>query len=234
MKALFVFAHPDDESMATGGTIAKFVQEGVSVKLITETKGEAGLRGNPPLCSSEELGKVREEELRNAGKILGIQEIYFFDYIDATLHKVPLSELTEKILTLLKKERPDVVFTFDEEGGTRHPDHIQIGKAATKAFLEYLKTAEKQVRLYYKVNPRSFLKKLEKEGVLFFTFAKVKGSKDVDISTIIDISSVLDIKIQAVKCHKTQQKDWENFLKWSHHKEYNNEYFRLAFENAVF
>lgn len=233
MKALFVYAHPDDESMATGGTIAKLVKDGVTVKLITATRGEVGLRGEPPLCSTEELGKVREEELKNAGKILGIEHIYFFDYIDGTLHTVSLSELTKKILVLLEKEQPDIVFTFDKEGGTKHPDHIQIAKATTQSFARYAKKAKKTIRLYHKVNPRSFLQKLEKDGVLFYTFAKVKGSEESDISTSIDISDVLDIKIKAIKCHKTQRKDWENFLKWSHYKEYSYEYFRLVFENSI-
>lgn len=234
MKALFVYAHPDDESMATGGTISQLVKKGVTVKLVTATRGEAGALGEPPIATKETIGKVRENELRNAAKILGISQIYFLDYIDGTLGTVDLTKLTRQVLSILKEEKPDLVFTFDKEGGTKHKDHMQVGKATTKAFKEYAKSAHKKIRLYHRVNPSSYIKKMENDGNLFFTFAKVHGTPESLITTKIDISNVLDVKIKAIKCHKTQHKDWERFLRRSDHEEYNYEYFRLAFENSIF
>ena len=87
MKALFIFAHPDDETLSSGGTIAKLFKKEVDVKLITLTKGESGECGTPPFCQQDEVGKTRENELRQAAKILGISKIYFLGYKDGFLIK---------------------------------------------------------------------------------------------------------------------------------------------------
>lgn len=233
MKAIFVFAHPDDETFATGGTIIKLVESGVEVKLITATRGEAGQFGDLKIKTKEELGKLREKELKNAAKILGISKIYFLDYIDGTLDRIPLKSINKKILPILKDEKPDIVITFYKEGGSKHPDHIKIHKAATLAFKSYLKTAKKHARLYYVVSLRKFIKKLEKANLMHYTFGKVKGVPFTKVTTKVDISDTFDTKIKALKCHQTQKKDWERFIKRVDFKEIKSEYFSLVLENGL-
>lgn len=229
MKIIFVFAHPDDESISSGGTIALLAKKG-DVKLITATRGENGQTGG--LCAQEELGKVREKELKKAAKVLGISQIYFLYFTDGALSKLPKNVISDKILSLFKKEMPDVVVTFNEEGGSRHPDHIQINKSTTEAFFEYLKVTKRHVRLYYNAMPRSFVEKLRDEGMDYRVYGKIKGTPDSQITSIIDISETIETKIKALKSHKTQKKDWERFLKRMKHKEFKNEFFRLARENS--
>lgn len=233
MKVVFVFAHPDDESFSSGGTIAKLVQGGVTVKLITATRGEAGSVGNPPLCQLKELGKVREKELRTAAKILGIVEIYFLDFIDGTLKKIPLAKITKKILAILEKEKPDAVITFNIDGGSRHPDHIRISQAATQAFKKYQITAQKHVRLYHTAMPQSLIKKYQKLGFEYRAFGKIPGTPDEEITTAININKTFKTKIKAVMSHQTQHQDWERFLKRSQKLNLKTEYFQLIRENSI-
>lgn len=230
MKVLCVVAHPDDETFFAGGTIAKLVKNGHVVKLVTATKGEMGELGNPPLCTQEELGHVREIELRNAAKILGISQIFFLDYIDATLDKIPLSELSEKIENIILGEQPDIVITFNKEGGSRHPDHMQINKAVTQAFAEYAKKTNKHVRLYYSDIPKSLLAKLEQLGTLYTSFGKIEGTDEEEITTVVDITETTEIKLKAFQCHKTQEKDWKNYIKRKNLPEFTQEFFTLAQE----
>lgn len=233
MKVIFIFAHPDDETFSSGGTIALLTKRGVEVKLITATRGEKGQLGDPPICEGEELGKVREKELRKAAKVLGISRIYFLHFIDGSLSRLPKNQISNKILKVFIKENPDIVITFNEEGGSLHPDHIQISESATDAFKKYLKIAKKHVRLYYSAMPRSFVEKLRSEGLDYRVFGKIKGTSDSEITTVIDISDTIDIKVKALKCHKTQKKDWERFIKRLKHKETRNEFFSLIKENNL-
>lgn len=231
MKFLFVFAHPDDETFSSGGTIAQLTQAGNAVVLICATRGEEGELGDPPVCSREELGIVREEELRNAAKILGISNIHFFEYKDATLSKISQTELQSKLLPLYLKEKPDIVITFDKNGGSNHPDHIAISRAATEVFGVYMQKVTKKIRLYHTATPTSYLKKYEGTDLEYKSFGKIIGVKDEDITTIIDISKTYKVKQKAAECHKTQQKDWKRFLKRAEIADLKKEFFTLILEN---
>ena len=229
---MFVFAHPDDETFSSGGTIAKLVNKH-KVKLITATKGEAGEPGNPPITTREKIGEVREQELRRAAKILGISEIFFLGFIDGKLRYVRNKKLEGKIISIFKKEKPDVIITFDKTGGSNHPDHKAIGRAATNAFFEYKNLINKNVKLYHTAMARSFVKEFEKQGLGYNAFGKVKGVIDKDISTIVDIEKTLDIKIKALKEHKTQHQDWEKFIKRVEKSNLKQEFFKLIHENGI-
>lgn len=233
MKAIFILAHPDDECFLGGGIIAKLTKSGSIVKIITATKGEEGQVGTPPACTKEKLGECRELELKNAAKVLGISQIYFLGYRDGTLAKITKNEIADKILKILEKEKPDMVFTFNEEGASKHPDHIQIHKTATLAFLSYCDKAKKHVKLYYGAMPRSLIKKLNKEGIMYSAYGKIEGTEDSKITTVIDISDTANLKVKALMCHKTQNKDWERFLKRKNLKEFKKEYFKLIKENNI-
>lgn len=233
MKVMFVYAHPDDESFGSGGTIAKLAKKGIIIKLITATRGEAGQFGDLPIKTQKELAKVREQELKSAAKILGISQIYFLDYIDGTLEKIPLKELAKKVFSILEDEKPDVVITFSKEGGSKHPDHVKMHKVTTVAFKKYMQTVKKHIRLYYGVSLSKFIKKLERENLMHFTFGRVRGVPFSKVTTSINISDSLETKIKALKCHLTQKKDWERFIKRLDFKEIKHEYFILGLENEI-
>ncbi len=233
MKTLLIFAHPDDETFSSGGTIAKLTSKGNVVNLITATKGEAGQVGDPPVTDRKHIAKVREQELRNAAKILGISKIHFLGLIDGTLHKVKTEAIVKKVLPILKQEKPDVIITFDSTGASNHPDHIAMSKAATIAFNRYAVSVKKHIRLYHTAIPLSNLKKLEKTGMSYNAFGKMKGVSDELITTKSDISKQFRKKVKALKQHRTQHKDWERFLKREFAVDLNKEYFTLISENEI-
>src|ERR1044072_4487637 len=130
---MFVLAHPDDETFGPGGTIAKYARAGARISVIVATSGQAGRRAG--LASTpEELGRVREDEARTAARFLGVSTIHFFGYMDGKLDQADETEVEEKIVRLIREEKPDVVVTFGPEGaGNEHRDHQRISRLATAA-----------------------------------------------------------------------------------------------------
>ena len=125
---VLLLAHPDDESFFAAGTIAKCVAEGVQVGLLCATRGERGSTSD--LCSIDELPAVREAELREAARILGIHEIDLLPYEDQQLASAPMEEMRRAVVRTLRRLRPEVVFTFDPDGSNQHTDHIAISRFA--------------------------------------------------------------------------------------------------------
>ena len=232
MKYLFVFAHPDDESFSSGGTIAKLIKRGEKVILITATKGEKGQLGDPPITTKKNLGATREKELRNAAKILGIGDISLLDFVDGTLVR-NIESLKKKIFKIFTEECPDVVVTFDKRGGSNHPDHKAISKATTKALEKYMVYSKRRVCMYHTAVPRSYLKRYEKAGVEYKAFGEMKGTPDEDITTIVDIRETYAIKLRALKEYKTQKKDTDRFLKRTSFVNLKKEFFELICENSI-
>lgn len=142
-----VFAHPDDESFGTGGTLARYgTDPDVRVVLVCATRGEAGEISDPRLAAPEQLGAVREGELRCACQVLGVDALHFLDYRDSGMvgspenlepHALAMADFDQavgKIVGHIRHERPDVVITFDETGGYGHPDHIAVHHHTKAAF----------------------------------------------------------------------------------------------------
>ena len=136
LRLMSILAHPDDESLGFGGTLAKYSAGDVETYLITATRGEIGWQGaaeeNPGM---ERLGKIREAELLAAAKVLGIKEVHLLDYVDGELDQVDPAAIIAKITNLLREIRPQVVITFGPEGAYGHPDHIAISQFSAAAIL---------------------------------------------------------------------------------------------------
>src|SRR6202162_357114 len=131
-----VLAHPDDESLGTGGVLAKWAAEGVATYLVTATRGERGRFGDSKESPGPEIvGKAREAELLAAAKELGLREVRFLDYPDGALDRVDPAEAIEKIAGHLRRVRPQVVITFGPDGAYGHPDHIAISQLTTAAIV---------------------------------------------------------------------------------------------------
>ena len=141
---LGIFAHPDDESMGTGATLAKYATMGHRVAFVTATDGGAGRMHEvrPQDEAGRELLKsTRRAETLRAAEILGIESLGFWGWDDGGLAKRNILELEEKIAALIRRERPDVVITVHGSGISYHPDHRIMTMATTSAFLgsaEYL------------------------------------------------------------------------------------------------
>lgn len=130
-----VFSHPDDETFATGGTIARYAAARARITLFTATDGDAGKSSGIPVASRAELGALRRNELYVAARQLGIRELECAGHPDGALEQVPPELLVGQIVAFLRRERPLVVLTFGPEGApTGHRDHKAISRAATAAF----------------------------------------------------------------------------------------------------
>jgi LmbE family N-acetylglucosaminyl deacetylase len=135
-RLLAVLAHPDDESLGFGGTLAKYAAEGVEIHLVTATRGERGRFG--PLGKSgdpEEVGCVRESELRAAAQVLGIREVSVLGYPDGGVDRVDARVAVREIAGHIRRIRPHVAASFGPEGGYGHPDHIAISQFVTAAIV---------------------------------------------------------------------------------------------------
>ena len=128
---LFVFAHPDDESHWSSGIALRCHDEGVRTVLVTATRGGRGTTGG--LCSVEELPGVREQELREAARILKFDELELLPYLDKELPGIPHEEIRRTLVGTIRRVRPQVVVTFDPNGMTLHPDHLAICRFTSDA-----------------------------------------------------------------------------------------------------
>jgi LmbE family N-acetylglucosaminyl deacetylase len=131
---LCIGAHPDDESLGNGGTLARYHDEGVEIHLVTATRGERGWFGpEEEYPGPEALGRIREAELMAAAQVLGISTVSFLDYIDGELDQAPHDEAVDRLVSHIRRVRPHVALTFGPDGSYGHPDHIAISQLATAA-----------------------------------------------------------------------------------------------------
>ena len=145
LALLGVYAHPDDEQGMTGA-LAKASKEGIRTGLVCATKGELGEIAYPELATPENLGEVREGEMRAAADVAKVQHLWFLDYLDSGMIGTPGNddprsfyrsneeEALGKLVKIVREFKPTVMVTFDETGGYGHPDHITIHRLTTLAF----------------------------------------------------------------------------------------------------
>ena len=222
LKLMCIIAHPDDESLAMGGTLAKYAREGVETSLVVATRGERGWRGPREEHPGETaLGTMRERELREASEILGISHLAFLDYLDGDLDQAKDTEVVAKIVTLLRIVRPHVVITFGPDGLYGHPDHISISQFTTAALLCAADPGYRQARhvtphlvskLYYRVATKGWFAgymPVFGELVMFIDGVERRATAWVDwaITTRIDTSAYWRDVWHAVCCHQTQIPD---------------------------
>lgn len=195
VNILAAFAHPDDETIFIGGTLAMLASKGAQVHIILATRGEGGEVGEPPLCTQDELGLVREDELRCAGKALGISTTTFLDYVDPCVdadkkahpfHADP-DILTDQLLRLAHEHQAQILITHGTNGEYGHPAHILMNKAAKNAAdhiaLETLYT----ISANFPEHPRPRL-----------------ANEDDPADFVFSIEPWFQHKLTAARCHRTQ------------------------------
>jgi LmbE family N-acetylglucosaminyl deacetylase len=137
---LAAFAHPDDETIFFGGTLAMLAEKGVHIHLLSATRGEGGEVGEPPLCQSSELGRFREQELRCAAAALGARSLTFLNYADPRasdghMHafEADLEGLISQIGNVVKRYHAEVLITHGSDGEYGHPGHKFMHNAVIDA-----------------------------------------------------------------------------------------------------
>ncbi len=194
-RLLLVFAHPGDESVLCGGTVAKYASAGWKVDLLCATSGtEAG-----------------RSELQKAGIALGINSITFLGYKEGTLSVQPPGELEDKVYQKMEELVPDAVITTDTTGMNNDPDHVRMCFVATYAFQKYAAWIEEQLKeqeqtaqmfpkLYYACMSESLAEYLKKKKILpAESFGKPwRGTEDKHVTTVITIMKSKAVKKKAL------------------------------------
>jgi LmbE family N-acetylglucosaminyl deacetylase len=175
-RVLAVFAHPDDETVCAGGTLAKYANAGAEVRVVSLTKGGAGQIRDAGAATRATLTAAREREFHAAGQQLGLTETRCLDYPDGELPGIDRQVLVDLASRMLDELDPDVVITFGPDGFSGHPDHVAVGAAVTAACYERRSSS---IRLFHCHRPRSrmLLRDRLAEWVVEMT-TRFKGTKD--------------------------------------------------------
>jgi LmbE family N-acetylglucosaminyl deacetylase len=200
-RVLSIHAHPDDQEFTVAGTLAKWARAGSAVVTVCITSGNAGSNQYTPLeMTREALAPIREAEQRAACRVLGISEVVFLGYEDGVLE--PSIALRRDLTRVIRRVRPDAVVCGDPTvryyGTTylNHPDHRAAADATLDAVFPSAET-----RLIF---PELLVEGLEPHHVpQVYLFGATRPN------AFIDISAVLDVKVAALKEHKSQMGEWD-------------------------
>jgi N-acetyl-1-D-myo-inositol-2-amino-2-deoxy-alpha-D-glucopyranoside deacetylase len=229
---LFVHAHPDDETIGTGATMAHYAASGARVTLVTCTLGEEGEIHVPELArleaaQADQLGGYRLTELGTACAVLGIEDHRFLGgagrYRDSGMMGTPanehprcfwkadLDEAAGHLVEVMREVKPQVMVTYDPNGFYGHPDHIQAHRVAMRA--AELAGEDSPAKIYWTAMPLSVLKAgieafAESENNPFGDVTDVSefpfGTPDEEVAACIDGSDHHDAKVAALRAHATQ------------------------------
>jgi LmbE family N-acetylglucosaminyl deacetylase len=212
-----VLAHPDDESLGMGGTLAHYASEGVATYLLTATRGERGRYGDSPVSPGPDIvGRAREAELLAAARELGLSQVRILGYPDGGLDAVDPGPAIANIAGHLRRVRPQVVLTFGPDGAYGHPDHIAISQLTSAAITCAADSSFGGEYEPHRVSKLYFLAWSAKlwrayQAALRELVFTVDGERrqatpwpDWAITTAVDTRHVSAAVWRAVSCHKTQ------------------------------
>lgn len=221
-------AHPDDEAIPTGGTIAKAAKDGHRVVLVFATKGEHGEVEEGFLDAGETLAERRVQETHRSAEVLGASRVEFLGYVDSGMMGTPendapgafwqadIDDAAAKLAAILREENADVVTIYDDHGVYGHPDHIQVHRVGVRA-AELAGTR----RVYESTGNRDAIQGgllearemgVEMPGDLDPEAFAEFGVTDAEITTEIDVTDFLDIKRAAMRAHASQIAETSFFL----------------------
>lgn len=233
-RMLLVHAHPDDETINNGATMALYAKRGVQVTLVTCTRGEEGEVLVPDLAHlasgvNDQLGAHRETELADAMAILGIKDFRFLGapekkfrdsgMIDTEPNKrsdnfwnANIDEAAGYLVSIIMEVKPHVLVTYDEIGGYGHPDHIQAHRVAMRAAEIAREKGWNIQKIYWNTIPKSVIEQgieaMKGTGNQFFGVEKAEdfpfAQPDELVTTVIDAEDFASLKMDAMKAHPTQ------------------------------
>ena len=224
---LAVHAHPDDETITTGGTLARYSAEGARTVVVTCTHGDLGWVFEPSLVG-QDVGALRDRELESAARVLGVGRLVRLGYADSGMPGAPenqrpgafaaadLAEAADRLVRVLEDERPQVMLAYDETGGYGHPDHVKAHQVAVAAF--EAAGAAQPAKLYFVRFPltwsREFVRQLREAGIDAPGSAPAGadagpdvreiGVPDELVTTAVDVRRYLPAKLAALACHRSQ------------------------------
>ena len=229
---VFFHAHPDDESIATGGTMAKLARDGHRTVLVVATRGEHGEVADGFLDEGELLGDRRAKETAASAAVLGVARHEFLGYVDSGMIGTPeneapesfwqadVEEAAERLARILREESADVLTVYDDNGNYGHPDHIQVYRVGVRA--AELAGVE---RVYEATVDRDYFQGLMKraaemgvpeleaeEGVVDEAGEIEMGKPSHLITTRVDVRDVLDVKRRSMQAHASQIAETSFFL----------------------
>ena len=227
---LLIYAHPDDETLFSGGSIAKYADQGFDAYLVIATRGEKGRTSGE--CTQDELATTREQEVIEVGQLLGIKEIIFLGYGDKTLTTVNSMEISHKIAKIIRKIRPQVIITFGPEGANGHEDHKAIHNFAIASIKnagdETLAILGNKPFIVPKVYYVDLVAQLEQH--LGFE------EKSTSPTTVINIKKFASLKLKALQSHRTQALSLNKFIDADDrilHYVFDQETFTLATKHSL-
>jgi N-acetyl-1-D-myo-inositol-2-amino-2-deoxy-alpha-D-glucopyranoside deacetylase len=200
-RVLAVSAHPDDDTLFAGGTLAKYAAEGYEVYTLDTTRGEGGEVGEPPVGPKEQLGIFREAEARCAARALGERDIFFLDFVDPHMEidgialpiEATLEQFSAAIAEHLARLRPEIVITHGTDGEYGHPQH-RFTHVATRAAIQSLAPWR----------PRAFITWMARPpGELDARSERISNLSD-PVTETLDVSPWLEQKVAAAMCHRSQ------------------------------
>ncbi len=222
----FFHAHPDDEAIATGGTMARLASEGIRVVLVTATKGELGEEPDGILVPGQTLAELREEELEEACRALGVARREYLGYLDSGM----AGELTNdadgsfaaadvfvaasRLGAILTEEGSDVLVIYDEHGGYGHPDHVQVHRVGMAAAdiasvpIVYMATMDRDFFTSLAAMEFDGWDPPERDADVVETM----GEPAARITTEVDVTPWLDAKKLAMRAHSSQIAETSFFL----------------------
>ncbi len=209
ITVLAVLAHPDDESLACGGTLARLSDAGVRVVLMCASHGERGALTGP--ARDNGLGHIRIRELRQAAEILGVRDLLTFDHPDGDLRWAEVTDLLAEIVLTVRRFKPAAVITFGEDGLYWHLDHVGVHERTTAAM--QLLGADAPP-LYYVTMPLGVMPAIVEHAVAGGWTAPPKGfwsltPKAFGLAAepptmIVDVGAWAARKLAAIRCHRSQ------------------------------
>jgi len=230
MATLVCFhAHPDDEAIATGGTMAQAARDGHRVVLVVATRGEEGEPVPGVLVEGEELGSRRERETHEAADLLGVSRVEFLGYRDSGMMDEPtnehpdcfwqagLEQAAARFADLLADEDVDVLTVYDDHGGYGHPDHIQVNRVGRRA-AEMMGVSDVYMATMNRDEVRRHFAEMEEvsehldeeraERIDEETF----GMPEAELTHRVDVGEFTDLKRKAMLTHASQIGDDSFFL----------------------
>jgi LmbE family N-acetylglucosaminyl deacetylase len=221
-------AHPDDEAIPTGGTLARAADAGHRVVIVFATRGEHGEVDEGFLDAGEELWQRREQECHRAADVLGAARVEFLGFVDSGMMGTPendapgsfwradVDEAAKRLAAILDEERADVLTVYDENGVYGHPDHIQIHRVGVRA----AELAGTQ-RVYEATSNRDAIVRgldearaagMDMPGDLDPDAMDNFGVREEQITTEVDVTRYLDRKRAAMAAHASQISESSFFL----------------------
>jgi LmbE family N-acetylglucosaminyl deacetylase len=222
-------AHPDDEAISCGGTMARAAAAGHRVVLVMATAGECGEVADGILAPGETLGERRQRELVEAAAILGVARLEVLGYRDSGMigtpenedpdcfWQTPVDEAAARLARILAEERPDAFTVYDEYGNYGHPDHIQVHRVGIRA----AEMARVQRVYEVAVNRDEFRRLMDRAAELGLPADDLPDLEDIGdqiglpeemLTTAVDVSAQLDVKRRAMAAHASQIAENSFFL----------------------